>query len=177
MKLCFTGHRPHSLPFGYNETDKRCIELKKILYRLIEKSIIELNVNHFISGMALGIDMICAEIVLELKHKYPHILLECAIPCKNQYIKWQESQKKRYKEILHKADKITLIQENYSASCMMLRNKYMILQADYVIAIYTGNTKSGTYKTIQEAEKSGKGIFIINPYNLYFDEKALYEGF
>lgn len=177
MKLCFTGHRPHSLPFGYNETDKRCIELKDILYRLIEKSIIELNVNHFISGMALGIDMICAEIVLELKHKYPYILLECAIPCKNQYIKWHESQKERYKKILHKADKITLIQDNYTAECMMLRNKYMISQADYVIAIYTGNSKSGTYKTIQEADKSGKGIFIINPYNLYFDENALYEGF
>lgn len=177
MKLCFTGHRPNSLPFGYNETDKRCIELKDILYRLIEKSIIELNVNHFISGMALGTDIICAEIVLELKHKYPFILLECAIPCKNQYIKWQESQKERYKKILHNADKITLIQKEYSASCMMKRNKYMISQADYVIAIYTGIKSGGTYKTIQEAENCGKGIFIINPYNLYFDEKALYEGF
>lgn len=177
MKLCFTGHRPYSLPFGYDETKKECIELKAILYRLIEKCIIELNVNHFITGMALGTDIICAEIVIELKKKYPLLLLECAIPCKKQYIKWQDRQKKRYFNILNMADKITLIQEEYTPECMMKRNIYMISQADYVIAIYTGNTKSGTYKTIQEAEKNNRGIFIINPYNLNFDENALYEGF
>ena len=177
MKICFTGHRPQNLPFGYNEKTKECIELKNILYRLIEKSIIELNVNHFITGMAIGTDIICAEIVLALKSKYPFILLECAIPCKNQYSKWHESQKQRYFNILNKADKITLIQENYTPECMMKRNKYMITQADYVIAIYTGIKSGGTFKTIQEAEKCGKGIFIINPYDLNFDETGLYNGF
>ena len=177
MKICFTGHRPHSLPFGYDETKKECIELKQYLYKLIEKCIIELNVNHFISGMALGTDLICAEVVMLLKNKYPYILLECAIPCKKQYSKWHENQKKRYFEILNKADKITLIQEEYTPECMMKRNKYMISQADYVIAIYTGIKSGGTYKTIQEAEKCGKGIFIINPYDLYFDENSLYNGF
>lgn len=53
----------------------------------------------------------------------------------------------------------------------------MISQADYVIAIYTGNKQSGTYKTIQEAEKKGIGIFLINPYSLNFDENDLYYGF
>ena len=60
---------------------------------------------------------------------------------------------------------------------MMKRNKYMITQADYVIAIYTGIKSGGTFKTIQEAEKCGKGIFIINPYDLNFDETGLYNGF
>ena len=32
------------------------------------------------SGMAQGVDMYAAEIVLELKEKYPQITLECAIP-------------------------------------------------------------------------------------------------
>ena len=39
---------------------------------LIEKE----NVTHFISGMAIGIDMYAAEIVLDLKKSYPGITLE-----------------------------------------------------------------------------------------------------
>ena len=32
MKTCaFTGHRPQNLPFGFNEEDERCIDLKKNL--------------------------------------------------------------------------------------------------------------------------------------------------
>lgn len=32
MKTCaFTGHRPQNLPFGFNEEDERCIDLKKTL--------------------------------------------------------------------------------------------------------------------------------------------------
>ena len=32
MKTCaFTGHRPQNLPFGFNEEDDRCIDLKKTL--------------------------------------------------------------------------------------------------------------------------------------------------
>ena len=38
---CFTGHRPQSLPFGFNENDARCDALKKALreqiIHLIEK--------------------------------------------------------------------------------------------------------------------------------------------
>lgn len=38
---CFTGHRPQSLPFGFNENDARCAALKKALreqiIHLIEK--------------------------------------------------------------------------------------------------------------------------------------------
>lgn len=40
-KCAFTGHRPQSLPFGFNETDERCIALKQMLraeiIRLIEQ--------------------------------------------------------------------------------------------------------------------------------------------
>ena len=71
-KTCaFSGHRPQSLPFGYCESDIHCLLLKQEL----EKTIIKLNSNndvtHFITGMALGVDMYAAEIVLNLKSQYP----------------------------------------------------------------------------------------------------------
>ena len=45
--------------------------------------------------MALGVDMICAEIVLSLKKKYKNVVLECAIPCLNQEKQWPISAQER----------------------------------------------------------------------------------
>ena len=72
-KCAFTGHRPQSLPFGFNETDERCITLKQTLRAEIIRLIEHEGVTHFISGMALGIDMYVAEIVLGLKSRYKGI--------------------------------------------------------------------------------------------------------
>ena len=83
---CFTGHRPKSLPFGYDEGAEGCKRLKALLTESIEKQITENGVTHLISGMAMGVDIYAAEAVLELKEKYPHITLECAIPCETQQI-------------------------------------------------------------------------------------------
>ena len=49
----FTGHRPQNLPFRFNESDKRCVTLKKQLRKLIVYLIEQHNVTHFISGMAI----------------------------------------------------------------------------------------------------------------------------
>ena len=73
-KTCaFTGHRPQSLPFGFDESDKRCTSLKSVMRDQIVALIENEGVTHFITGMALGVDMYAAEIVLDLKSKYPHI--------------------------------------------------------------------------------------------------------
>ena len=90
MKSCaFTGHRPQNLPFGFREDDERCTALKETLKKQIISLITDENVTHFISGMALGVDMYAAEIVLELKKTYPDITLESAIPCETQAAKWK----------------------------------------------------------------------------------------
>ena len=89
MKTCaFTGHRPKGL--GYPESDERCAALKEKLRSLIIRMIEEKGVTHFISGMAQGVDMYAAEIVLELKKHYPQITLECAIPYERQAVRWRK---------------------------------------------------------------------------------------
>lgn len=101
-KCAFTGHRPQSLPFGFNESDERCIALKQTLRAEIIRLIEQEGVTHFISGMALGVDMYAAEIVLGLKSSYEGITLESAIPCESQAEKWTEKQRDRYFEIASK---------------------------------------------------------------------------
>ena len=113
VSCAFTGHRPQSLPFGFNETDSRCIALKRALHDQIINLIETNGVTHFISGMAIGVDMFAAEIVLGLKAIYPNITLECAFPCETQAAKWSENLRDRYFDIASKCDKETLIQHQY----------------------------------------------------------------
>lgn len=158
---CFTGHRSQKLPWKFNEQDERCIAMRAKAKELIEEAIKNGYVN-FISGMALGFDMICAELVLELKEKYPHIKLICAIPCKTQSNPWHADQQKRYQKILKQADIKRYISNEYTDSCMHERNDYMLKNSSLVIALYNG-TFGGTQSTLKKAEKMGLKVEIIKP--------------
>ncbi len=70
-KICgFTGHRPQLLPWGYDESCTDFYKFKEQLSAIIKDSIHK-GYTFFISGMALGIDIIAAKIIIELKKEYP----------------------------------------------------------------------------------------------------------
>ena len=158
---CFTGHRPQSLPWRFNEQDERCIKMKNKLNKKIIKAI-KNGYTTFISGMALGFDMICAEIILQLKKEYPDIKLIGAIPCKTQDKLWNEKDKQRYKNILSKLDGVRCIYDDYiGPKCMLERNQYMINNSSLVIALFNGKN-GGTKNTLDYAKKSGIKIDILD---------------
>lgn len=159
---CFTGHRPQSIPYLWEEDSVQSHRLKEELKNSIVYLIENNGVTHFISGMALGVDMIAAEIVLNLKKKYPNITLECAIPCETQANYWTEKYRDRYFSIIEMSDKETLLQTHYSRDCMHKRNRYMIDNSDYVVAVWNG-LPSGTGKTVLYAREKNKQIIQIKP--------------
>ena len=70
-KCCaFTGHRPKKFPWGYNESDARCVALKETLAAEITK-LVKTGYTDFLSGMAEGADTWAAMVVLALKKKIP----------------------------------------------------------------------------------------------------------
>ena len=165
-KACaFTGHRPQRLPFGFDESDKRCTALKSAMQDQIAALIEDKEVTHFITGMALGIDVYAAEIVLDLKTKYPYITLESAIPCETQAVKWSVAARERYYNIAAKCDKETMLQREYTPGCMEKRNQYMVDHADYILAVWNGRP-SGTGNTVRYAQKKGKFVIVIDPVSL-----------
>lgn len=165
LTCCFTGHRPKSLPFGYNEQDPQCVKLRLLIWDLMNKLIKENLVTHFISGMALGIDQMCAEMVIALRKKHPEITLECAFPCETQAVKWSETQRDRYYWIAEHCDKETMLQRHYDKDCMQKRNRYMVDSSQIVLAVWNGKP-SGTGNTVRYAQEQGKTVFIINPETL-----------
>lgn len=165
ITCAFTGHRPQKLPFRFNEADLRCVRLKETLRGEIIKLIEEQHAERFISGMALGTDMYAAEIVLDLKKIFPGIVLECAIPCETQAVKWPEATRERYFDIVSKCDIETMLQRPYTPDCMHRRNRYMVEQADYLIAVWSGSA-GGTQKTIEYAQRLDRPVTVIDPETL-----------
>ena len=92
--VCITGHRPKSLPWGYNETKESCVQFKRELFNVFEKTI-KKGFNIFYLGMAEGFDMISAEILIQLRQIYKHIKIIAVIPCLNQEKYWSVSQQQR----------------------------------------------------------------------------------
>lgn len=163
LKTCsFTGHRSQKLPWSFNENDKRCLIMKTILKNHIEEAI-QNGYDTFLSGMALGFDMICTEIVLSFKQKYKYVKMVGVLPCKNQDAKWPESQKVRYKKLLNQLDYIKCDNDYYvGPQCMIDRNHFMIDNSSLVIALFNG-LSGGTKSTIDYAKSKGKRIVIIKP--------------
>ena len=158
---CFTGHRPAKLPWGYDERDPRCLELKKSLLRELE-GLYRRGYRHFICGMALGCDLYFAEAVLQLKEVYPALTLEAAIPFAGQADRWGEEQRRRWLELVARCDLETVVQEHYDRGCMLRRDRYMVERSAAILAVYNGDTTGGTRYTLDHAAKKGLDILLLD---------------
>lgn len=101
----FTGHRPKSFPWKYNEAAPGCVLLKEVLTEQI-KVLADRGITDFLSGMAQGVDLWCAQIVLELRKKNPAPRLHCILPCEGQESRWAVSAQEHYHSILAQANEV-----------------------------------------------------------------------
>ena len=146
---CFTGHR--RLPQNCEELSEK---LKKEIVCLIERGVV-----FFGAGGALGFDMLAEETVLRLKDEYPQIRLILVLPCppEQQTLKWNSDQKKRYYEILRKADRVRVLSSRYTSECMLVRNRHLVDNSAYLVC-YLRERHGGTAYTVRYAGKQGLWI-------------------
>ena len=150
-RCCFTGHRPEKL--GVSEA-----RAKALLKSAIQQAISEGYVT-FLSGMARGIDLWAAEIVIEEREKNDNIHLVCVSPFNGFEMRWSEQDKTTYYSIMEQADLVKYISQHYYRACFQVRNEWMVDRVSRVIAAYNG-TKGGTKNTIEYANR--KEIFVEN---------------
>ncbi len=131
----FTGHRKL-------ERDFSAIKLKREIKKLIER-----GVETFYCGMAQGFDLIAGEMVLELKKKDEKVKLICCIPCENQEKYYTAEDRKRYCEIIRKADEIFVLGKECTKGCFLARNRFMAEKAD-VLVCYCKKATGGTAYTV-----------------------------
>ena len=145
-RCCFTGHRPNKL--GYSEN-----EIKPLLETAIDNAISDGYVT-FITGMAEGVDIWAAEIVLEKKKENKDLHLICAVPHPGFEKRRSQYETERYEYIIKNADYVTTISDNYYRACYQKRNLWMVDRSSLVIAVFNG-TASGTKNTVDYAREMG----------------------
>lgn len=151
-RCCFTGHRPEKLT-----ADSTTI--KEALATEIDKAITD-GITEFITGMARGVDLWAAELVLERRETNPSISLFCAIPYEGFEKKWSESWQSLYRNILANADGSKVFQPHFTYTSFQERNRWMVDCSERVIAVFCGE-KGGTKNTLDYASKVGVTIRIL----------------
>ena len=152
-KCAFTGHRVQKL--GLNRENGGNLLRQKLRDAVL--AVYESGIRHFICGMAQGCDMYFAETVLALKAVHPDIVLEAAVPFPGQADRWSEPLRRHYEYLLSRCDLRTVLQREFTPSCMMRRNRYMVDRADVLIAVYNGSP-GGTRNTLLYAMRRGVRI-------------------
>lgn len=150
-RCCFTGHRPEKLNMDENTA-------KELLRKEIRNAISD-GFYVFITGMARGIDMWAAEIVIEEREHNPDLKLVCASPYHGFERRWSYKEQERYNNILSESDLTEYICDRFSMDSFQKRNIWMVNHSGRVIAAYNGES-GGTRNTIVYAQE--KGVQVIN---------------
>lgn len=153
VSAAFTGHR-------FYDFSQRVFIQERLTSAISEAY--DHGIRNFISGFALGIDLMAAQLVQSLKCNLPGISLTAAIPFEGQAERYNIYDKRVYRRLLELADKVIVLSDCYYSRCFLDRDKFMVENASYLIAYYDGREKGGTYYTVKKAR--ARGIPIINVY-------------
>ncbi len=149
---CFFGHR------NINETK----ELKKKLNEIIEKLIVENNIDTFLFGSKSRFNSLCLEVVTKIKEKYPHIK---RVYVRAEYPYISENYKKYllesyedtyYPQKIIGSGKAVYVERNYE---MIEKSRFCIVYYDEENAITID--KCGTKIALEYAVKRDKEVINI----------------
>lgn len=149
------------MPFGFNESDPRCIDFKRRVKAAIQ-SLYEQGYRHFISGGALGMDMFAAEAVVESRAVHPDMILEMVSPFDDQAAKWSPELRARHDRLFEQADVTTATGHAYMKTALFRRNHYLIDNAYLLLAAYDGRP-GGTAMTCELAWQYDVPVLTIPP--------------
>jgi len=163
---CFTGHR--KLAGAYYNRHNPSTEwhtLKNYLNQVVKSLIHDHQITHFISGLAIGVDMLGVEsVALVRAFGGPEVEITGAMPFPSQASRWPKPTRDHWDNICGLCNEVLAISEDpYHPSKMQIRNVWMVDNSDYVIAIWDGISKGGTQNCMDYAKSKGKPILLIQP--------------
>ena len=101
--IAFTGHR--FIPF----------ERQPMLKSLLRQSIANIYKQGYFTyycGMAMGFDLLAAEVIISMKEQgFSNLKLIAVVPYRNQSERFSQRDKQRYNNALSKADKVIVLNE------------------------------------------------------------------
>ena len=159
-RVCFTGHRPEKL----KQTESVIV---KALEAAIKEAISD-GKNVFISGMARGVDIWAAEIVLRLRKEGANVKLICASPYEGFKRGWSAEWQRRYNVILAAADLVRFICPGYSRACFQIRNEWMVDHSSLVIAVFNGQPTAPRTRLIMPSGRASVLEYTLRNMKIFF---------
>lgn len=160
----FTGYRPQKLPFGNDLSHPDAVRLRANLKTEYER-LIKHGFTQFLTGGALGSDMMAAEVILELKEKLhgkAKIMHVLCLPCLDHNARWSDEDKERFEAIKKKSIFFYVSDTPYYNGCMQKRNRYMVDTSRVLLAVYDGQS-GGTHTTVEYAKSKRRKVVVIRP--------------
>lgn len=156
---CFTGYRPAKFPFEFTQSSQDYLRFENKLFEAI-LSLASEGCETFYSGVAMGFDLVAAELVLLCRSSGNcGARLVCVVPYKGQQESWPNDWQQRHSRVLSQADEVVYLSEKYFAGCFQKRNEYMVDNSGVLLTYYDGK-KGGTGNTVHYAKR--RGLPIIN---------------
>lgn len=158
-----TGHRPPKLG-GYQTPNPIEQWVRSSLRTILERLKTRHEDLHAVTGMALGVDTIFAEVCLELG-----IPFTAAVPFQGQESRWPGESQDKYRMLLKQAAKVIVVDEipayhsDHFAGKMACRNKWMVDHSEMTIAVWDGSD-GGTANAVRESKRRrGRKILRADP--------------
>jgi uncharacterized phage-like protein YoqJ len=159
--VSFTGHRSLSAD--------QWIYVQEQLNSAIPKLHREHETTCFISGAALGVDLLAAELVVKFRDAGLPIKLVLYVPYWNHTDRWSPEEVHRFKKLLDQADLVSY----YRRGCLydykevrgvlLGRNRQLASRGDLLLAVWERYRSGGTHYTIERALNMNKPIICIDP--------------
>ena len=169
---CFTGHRKlGAVYYNRHNPSTEWHTLKQFMDGVITELIkLPHQIDRFISGLAIGVDMLGAESVNDVRILHGlenNIELVGAMPFPSQPNKWPQPTREHWNDICAMCNNVVAVsQDPYHPSKMQLRNQWMVDQSDYVIAVWNGIKYGGTWNCMSYALNQNKPILAVQPLGL-----------
>ena len=170
---CFTGHRKLGQVY-YNKANPSTEwhTLRQYMDQVIKGMIgSPYNVDHFISGLAIGVDLLAAESVAYVRaFGGPVVTLTGAMPFPSQPSRWPEPTRQHWNSVCQLCIKVVSVSADpYSPQKMQIRNEWMVDLSDYVIAVWNGMKSGGTWNCMSYALGKNKSVLAIQPLGLQWE--------
>lgn len=151
LTCAFSGHRQINI--------SHCALLPARLSEVTDM-LIASGVKRFLSGGAMGFDLIAADAVLSKRDQGADISLSMYLPCIDQAERWGLALRQEYERILSLADEVVYVSKEYTRFCMHERNRRLVDDSE-ILLCYLTRERGGTASTKEYAEARQRKIINI----------------
>lgn len=150
--VAITGHRPGSLSTEQRQYMQEGLEF------IASGLVGYYGAERFLTGLALGADMIWAELALKYGIEY-----DAYIPFEGQEDRWSQADQKRYKELRSSASSEKVFGQQFSNKLYHARNDTLIRDSDLLVAVWRPSVqKGGTFSTAQKSLKRNHPTLLLD---------------